>query len=130
MTEKLELYKCQICNNLVQVILNGEGELVCCGQTMEKLIPHQEENNELAEKHTPIIEQEGNNKFIRLKHHPMLPEHYIQFIIAHTEDKSHSYLKYLNPNEIAEFDITNLKGNIEALEYCNIHGLWRNKNDK
>ncbi|MBQ7764228.1 desulfoferrodoxin FeS4 iron-binding domain-containing protein [bacterium] len=130
MTEKLELYKCHICGNLVQVILNGAGELVCCGQNMELLIPqHENENAELTEKHTPKLEEENDKRFVRLKYHPMIPEHYIQFIEIYPKDKSRLYLKYLNPNEIAEFDITHFEENIEALEHCNIHGLWRNNND-
>ena len=91
MTEKLELYKCHICGNLVQVLLNGVGELVCCGQNMEHLEPHQEENNELAEKHVPRIEQEDGKRFVRLKYHPMIPEHYIQFIEIYPKDPK--YLK-------------------------------------
>ena len=127
MTEKLEIYKCHICGNLIQVILNGVGELVCCGQPMEHLIPHKEEGNELAEKHTPVIEQEENSRFVRLKSHPMIPEHYIQFIEVYPKDKSRLYLKYFNPNEPAEFEITHFEENMDALEYCNIHGLWINK---
>lgn len=126
MTEKLELYKCNICGNVVQVILNGVGELVCCGEPMLKLEAHQEDNSEMAEKHIPIIEEEDGKRFVRLKHHPMTEEHYIQFIEAYPKDKSKLYLKYLNPNDKAEFEITHLKENIEALELCNIHGLWKN----
>lgn len=129
MTEKLELYKCHICKNLVQVILNGIGDLHCCGQPMELLIPHMEENNELAEKHTPEIEIAENKRYVTLKHHPMTEEHYIQFIEVYPKDKSRLYLKYLTTNEKAEFDITHFEENIEALEHCNIHGLWRSKND-
>ena len=129
MTEKLELYKCKICGNLIQVILPGAGELVCCGEKMEKLIAHCEDNSELAEKHVPTIEQENENRFVRLKYHPMQNEHYIQFIEVFPEDKTSMHLKYLNPNESAEFEITHFEENIEALEHCNIHGLWRSKND-
>ena len=129
MTEKLELYKCHICGNLVQVLLNGVGELVCCGQNMELLVPHQEESSELAEKHIPKVLQEDDKRFVRLEYHPMLPEHYIQFIEVYPKDKSRLYLKYLNPNDSAEFDITHFEENIEALEHCNIHGLWRKNDD-
>ena len=129
MTEKLELYKCNICGNLVQVILNGMGDLVCCGKSMEHLIPHQEDNNQLAEKHTPMIESREDNRFVTLKYHPMIPEHYIQFIEVYPKDKSRMYLKYLNPNDVAEFDITHFEENIEAIEHCNIHGLWINKTE-
>lgn len=129
MTEKLELYKCHICGNLVQVILNGVGDLHCCGQPMELLLPNQEENNELAEKHRPEIEYIENKKYVTLKHHPMNEEHYIQFIEVYSKDKSKLCLKYLKPNEIAEFEITNFEEKFDALEYCNIHGLWRNNDD-
>ena len=129
MSEKLELYKCDICGNLVQVILSGEGELVCCGEPMKKLEAKFNENDELAEKHVPKIIAEEGKRFIRIDNHPMINEHYIQFIEAFPKDKSKIYLKYLNPNEKIEFDITNFEENIDAIEYCNIHGLWRSKND-
>ena len=126
MTEKLELYKCHICGNLVQVLLEGVGELVCCGESMELLHPHKEENSEMAEKHIPQIEECEKGRIVTLKHQPMIPEHYIQFMEVYPKDKSRLYLKYLNPNEPAEFDITHFEENIEALEFCNIHGLWSN----
>lgn len=129
MTEKLELYKCSICGNLIQVLLSGVGELVCCNQPMGKLCPKINEDNELSEKHIPVIEQENDKKFIRLTKHPMIPEHYIQFIEVFTKDKSKVYLKFLNPNDKAELEITNFEEDIDAIEYCNIHGLWRNNND-
>lgn len=127
MTKKLELYKCSICGNLVQVILNGEGELVCCGQPMEHIIPqHEGVNSQLAEKHTPVIEERDSERFVTLKYHPMIAEHYIQFIEVYPKDKSALHLKYLKPDDIAEFNITGLEEDIVALEMCNIHGLWRN----
>jgi len=129
MTEKLELYKCHVCGNLVQVLVNGIGELVCCGQNMENLVPKYEENNELAEKHVPIIEKDGDKRVVTLKHHPMVEEHYIQFIEVYPKDKSRLYLKFLEPNEAAEFDITHFEENIEVLENCNIHGLWKMKSE-
>ena len=124
-TEKLEIYKCNICGNTVQVLLNGMGELVCCGEPMEKL-EAQTENTELAEKHTPKIEKNEHHIMVTLKHHPMTKEHYIQFIQAYSEDKSKVYLKYLKPEDVAELDITDLGEKISAIELCNIHGLWRN----
>jgi superoxide reductase len=130
MTEKFDLYKCQVCGNTVQVLLPGDGELVCCSIPMTHLTPRTDENHELAEKHIPEIEMEDNGKFVRLKHHPMSEEHYIQFIEAYRQDKSCLHIKFLKPNEPAEFDISYLnKDKIEALEHCNIHGLWRSKND-
>lgn len=125
-TEKLQLYKCGICGNLVQVILGGAGELVCCGQPM--ILQHiQHDKSELGEKHAPVIEFKENEKFVLVKNHPMLPEHYIQFIEVYKKDKSQLHLKYFNPNEAAEFDITGLAEEMDAVEFCNIHGLWGGK---
>ena len=129
MTEKLEFYKCPICENLVQVILDGAGELVCCGETMEKLIPHHNDNDEISEKHIPQFEKQKDKNVITLKYHPMTNEHFIQFIEVYKKDKSRFCLKYLNPNENAEFDIHCPDDDIGAFEHCNIHGLWENKND-
>ena len=129
MTEKFDLYKCQVCGNVVQVLLNGVGQLVCCEQPMTNMVPREESGNELAEKHTPVIEQDENKRFVRLRMRPMTEEHYIQFIEVYTKDKKNLHLKFLEPNESAEFDITNFEKDLETLELCNIHGLWRGKND-
>ena len=128
MTEKLELYKCHNCGNLVQVLVNGIGELVCCGQNMENLVPKYEENNELAEKHVPIIEEENNRRIVTLKHHPMVEEHYIQFIEVISDDNKYVKRKYLTPEDkeaVLSFKCECKEG-IKARELCNIHGLWAN----
>ena len=69
MTEKLEIYKCNVCGNIIQVLINGVGELVCCNQAMNLLTARVESDNELAEKHTPAIDISEEGKFVRLKHH-------------------------------------------------------------
>ena len=125
MTEKFEIYKCHICGNVVQVLLNGIGELVCCGESMEHLSPQFKED-EIGEKHVPEFIEENNRKYIKLTKHPMTEEHYIQFIEAISEDKTELRLKYLYPNQIADFDITGFNSK-SALELCNIHNLWRSK---
>ena len=129
MTNKLELYKCHVCGNLTQIIIAGEGELICCGEPMENLQPHAHDNDELSEKHVPQIESFESKRYVTLKHHPMNEEHYIHFIEVYPKDKSELYLKFFNPNETPEADITHFEENINALEHCNIHGLWRNNND-
>ena len=128
-TKKLQLYKCNICGNLVQVLLNGVGELVCCEKPMELLTPRKEKGNELAEKHTPKVEKQDGKFIIKLNEHPMKPEHYIQFIEGISKDKKEIYLKYFEPNQPAEFEIKTPEINLDAIEYCNIHGLWRNIDD-
>ncbi len=123
MTNRLELYRCEICNNLIEVLVNGEGELVCCGEPM-KLLQAKGSADEGVEKHVPIID----NEEIRVGSvpHPMIDEHYIMFIEAISGDEVK--LKFLRPGEDAKMYI-NFKDHIKAREYCNIHGLWEAESD-
>ena len=125
--EKLDLYKCDICGNLVEVILNGSGELVCCGQPMKKM-EAQTQENAMMEKHVPIIVTlDDGTKEIRVGEvlHPMLPEHYIMFIQTVSKDKKYSYLKFLNPGEVPKMLLKAPEDDFIAREYCSIHGLWK-----
>lgn len=137
MSIKLGIYKCKICGNIVQVLVAGEGELVCCGEEME-FMEYKYEENEMGEKHIPEIEitHEGCEtgmcrevKYISVRKHPMANEHYIQFAEVYDEDKSELRVKFFKPDETAIYDITGFDKNLVAIELCNIHGLWRNKND-
>lgn len=128
-TEKLQIYKCKTCGNIVQVLIPAAGELVCCGQAMEvQKIQH--DNSELGEKHAPKIEFRENEKFVQVMSHPMAIEHYIQFIEVYNKDKTCMQLKYFKPMDTPEMNISHLPDNVEAIENCNIHGLWgEDKND-
>jgi len=121
MTQRLELYRCEICGNIVQIMHEGAGELVCCGQTMKKLEPHgiEEEKNE---KHVPVFIND-NEIQVGSEPHPMIEEHYIEFIQAVSEDKKCVETKFLEPNEEPKMHFCSNKNS--ALEYCNIHGLWK-----
>ena len=78
----------------------------------------------------PKIEFRENKKFVQVISHPMAMEHYIQFIEVYKKDKSELHLKYFKPNDVPEFDISYTDDDIEAVEHCNIHGLWgEDKND-
>ena len=133
MTKKLEMYRCSICGNIAQVLKEGSGNLVCCGQEMELLVPQYEEN-ELGEKHVPVIETESEGcetgmckraTKVKIKQHPMIQEHYIDFIEVYTKDKKEVRLKFFSPGEKPILDITDFYYDVNSLEYCNIHGLWR-----
>lgn len=124
MTVKLQIYKCNICGNLVQVLSEGDGSLVCCGQEME-LMPIQYDTNELGEKHTPKIEIKEGKKFVSVIGHPKSNEHYIQFIETYSKDKNELHLKFFYPNEIPEMESC-LEEGFSSVEYCNIHNLWGN----
>jgi len=126
MTIRLQIYKCNICGNLIQILQEGDGNLVCCGREME-LMPIQYDTNELGEKHTPKIEIKEGKMFVNVIGHPMTEEHYIQFIETYTKDKSEVHLKFFKPEEIPE-KIPGLsdKEGFNSIEFCNIHHLWGN----
>ena len=123
MTQKFQIYKCEICGNLIQVLLEGNGELVCCGKNMI-LQAIQHDTNELGEKHAPKYEQRNDETFVTVKSHPMVNEHYIQFIETYTKDKNEMHIKYFYPQETAEMNISHFTKEVESIEFCNIHRLW------
>ena len=128
MTEKFEMYKCNTCGNLVQVLLNGVGELVCCGEKMELIKSHNKENdNGMSEKHSPTITTiDENTKEVKVENHPMTDEHYIMFVEYWSQDKNNMQIQFFKPEEKAIMR-TNVKcNNPTAISYCNIHGLYTN----
>ena len=129
MTVKLQLYKCNICNNIAQILHEGEGELVCCGQVMELL--DAKNKDQMAEKHVPKFLANEQGDFIQVGEilHPMLEEHYIEFIQAISPDKTYMITKFLKPNEEPKMVINKSDNVNKAYEYCNIHGLWEGERD-
>ena len=123
MTEVGEIYKCNICGNIVEVLYTGIGELICCGEPMELLKEKADETGN--EKHVPVIEKTETGIKVKVGSipHPMEEKHYIEWIEIIADGIS--YRKFLKPGEKpeAEFEIKAEK--IEAREYCSIHGLWR-----
>lgn len=130
MTERLELYKCEVCGNTVQVILEGFGQLTCCGQPMLKMQPHQNDDN-MNEKHVPVFAKTEDGTEIRVgsQPHPSEDEHYIMFIESITNDKNRVTLQYIYPHQEAKMFVREQLDKSAALEYCNIHGLWEGKSD-
>lgn len=123
MTELNQIYKCNICGNIVEVIHPGMGQLVCCNEPMELL----KENTVDAskEKHVPVIEKTHNGFKVKIGSvpHPMTDEHYIEFIEILTDKKV--YRKYLKPGDAPEAEFEVKSNIISAREYCNLHGLWK-----
>lgn len=131
MTERLDLYKCNVCGNLVEVILAGAGELVCCGQPMELLQPHTSEP-EVGEKHIPVFtitDNDGLEIRVGATLHPMTEEHYIQFIETISNDKNHIELQYFAPSGQPIMLLQDRLGAKKARAFCNIHGLWEDEQD-
>jgi superoxide reductase len=118
MTELKEVYKCEICGNIVEVIRAGGGTLVCCGQPM-KLIKENTVEASL-EKHIPVIK--AKKVSVGSVAHPMISEHYIEWIEAQS-DKGEVAKVFLKPGEKPE--VTFSFKPIKARAYCNLHGLWK-----
>ncbi len=123
MAEKLQVYKCDVCGNIVEVVHGGQGELVCCGQTMKLMT----ENTVDAakEKHVPVIEKISGGFKVKVGEvaHPMEEKHYIEWIEVIADGKA--YRQFLNPGEAPEAVFMIEADNVTAREYCNIHGLWK-----
>lgn len=127
MTELIEIYKCSICGNIVEVIHTGKGDLVCCGQPMEKQNPKTEDAK--TEKHVPYIERTDTGILVKIgqnQDHPMEEKHYIEWIQLIADGKS--YRSFLKPGDKPQALFTIAADTLEAREYCNIHGLWKNTN--
>ena len=123
MAEKLEIYKCELCGNIVEVLHGGKGELVCCNQPMKLF----KENTVDAakEKHVPVVEKTADGFMVKVGEvaHPMEENHYIEWveIIADGE----AYRQFLKPGEAPEATFCIKADKVTAREYCNMHGLWK-----
>jgi superoxide reductase len=123
MTKMLQIYKCEVCGNMVEMIHEGVGELVCCGQPMKNFI----ENSVDAakEKHVPAIKLVADKIEVQIGsvEHPMEEKHYIEWIELVTENKA--YRKFLSPGEKPVASFCKPTGDFTVREYCNVHGLWK-----
>lgn len=125
MTEQNQIYKCNTCGNIVEVSHAGAGELVCCGQPMELL--KEKTEDEGMEKHVPVIEKTEKGFKVKVGSipHPMEEKHFIEWIEIIADDKV--YRTFLKPDLNPETEFCIKADNIEAREYCNVHGLWKSK---
>ena len=131
MTQLYQIYKCEVCGNVVEILHTGVGELVCCNQPMKLL----EENTEDAatEKHVPVIQelpanvcQGKDGVIIKIGEvdHSMNDDHYIEWIEIITEDGKRGK-RFLKPGESPQVEFYTRKKVVGARAYCNLHGLWK-----
>jgi superoxide reductase len=126
LTQIKQIYKCEICGNIIEVLHSGVGELVCCNQKMNL----QTENTTEAslEKHIPVIEKIGDNVFkvtVGSLEHPMDEDHYIEWIEVVADNKV--YKRYLKPLDKPQAIFKIVSEELTARAYCNKHGLWKIK---
>jgi superoxide reductase len=122
MTELLQVYKCEICGNIVEMLHAGDGELNCCGQAMKLF----KENTVDAakEKHVPVKEAVAGGLKVKVGAvpHPMEEKHYIEWVEITSGEKT--YKQFLKPGQAPEA-VFPVEGEWTAREYCNLHGLWK-----
>lgn len=123
MAELKQIYKCEVCGNIVEVVHAGMGTLVCCGKPMTLL--NENTVDASKEKHLPVIEKVDGGVMVKVGsvEHPMEEKHYIEWIEIHAGSKL--YRKYLKPGEKPEAFFKVDEEVDYAREYCNLHRLWR-----
>jgi superoxide reductase len=122
-TQRNQVYKCEKCGNIVEVVHAAGGSLVCCGEAMTLLVENT--TDAAQEKHVPVIETVGDKTKVSVGSvaHPMEEQHFIEMIELICDGQV--YRKYLNPGDAPEalFPVTG--DQLIAREYCNLHGLWK-----
>ena len=121
----IKFLRCNHCGNKVEMIYDSGVTPMCCGEPMQQIMPNTVDAAQ--EKHVPVIEIAGNKVTVSVGsvEHPMIVEHYIEWIVLHTQKGVQR--KHLTPNDkpVAVFYIGEDDSVIEAYEYCNLHGLWK-----
>lgn len=124
MAETKQIYKCEECGDMIEVIKEGCGNYSCHGQPMKLLVENT--TDAAKEKHVPVIEKiEGGFKVkIGSVAHPMEEKHYIEWIEI-TDERGRVYRQHLGPGQAPEALFNIDSGKVVAREHCNIHGLWK-----
>lgn len=118
-------YICKHCGNIITKVKDCGVPVVCCGEKMSEITPGTTDAS--MEKHIPVWTV--GNGVVSVKvgsvEHPMIPEHYIEWVSLQT--KQGSQMKQLQPNEKPEVFFALSEGDaVEAVyAYCNLHSLWK-----
>ena len=125
MTKLLQIYKCEVCGNMVEMVHESVGELVCCNKPMVLL--EEQTADAATEKHVPVVEVKGASIFAKVGSvaHPMEEKHYIEWIEIVSENGGRAYRKFLKPGVAPEAEFNKPDGKYTVREYCNVHGLWK-----
>ncbi|NQU13019.1 MAG: desulfoferrodoxin [Desulfobacteraceae bacterium] len=123
MAQKLEVYKCELCGNIVEVLHGGKGELVCCGKPM--VLQKENTVDAAKEKHVPVAEKTADGVTVKVGEvpHPMEEKHYIEWVEVVSDGKA--YLQFLEPGEAPEATFNIASDQVTVRAYCNLHGHWK-----
>jgi superoxide reductase len=121
--KQIQIYKCNICGNIVEVLHGGDGELVCCNEPMELLNERTADTGK--EKHVPVIEKTDGGYKVKVGGvpHPMEEKHYIEWIELLADGKA--YRQFLKPGAAPEAMFQMQASSVSAREHCSVHGLWK-----
>ncbi len=121
----MKFYVCAHCGNIITFVKDSGVPVVCCGEKMQEIIPGTVDA--AVEKHLPVVSVEGSKVTVQVGsvEHPMLPEHFIEWIVLETS--TGSQMKALTPGEKpqAVFALADGEKAVAAYAYCNLHGLWK-----
>ena len=123
MAERLQVYKCELCGNMAEILHGGGGTLVCCKEPMKL---YTENTVDAAkEKHVPVIEKTGSGFKVKVGSvsHPMEENHFIEWIEVIADGKA--YRQFLEPGGAPEATFDIKADQVTAREYCNLHGVWK-----
>ena len=125
MSKQLEVYKCESCAAIIEVMQGGEGDLVCCGKNMKLMVEGTSDG--AKEKHVPVVEKTPTGYKVKVGSvpHPMEEKHWIQWIELVADDIS--YTCFLHPGNAPEAEFCISGKNVYAREYCNLHGHWKSQ---
>ena len=123
MTKLHQVYKCEVCGNMVEMVHASAGELVCCNQPMKLCVENTSDG--AKEKHVPVVEKVNGGFKVKVGSvaHPMEEKHYIEWVELIADGKS--YKQFLKPGEAPEAFFKIDANKVTAREYCNLHGLWK-----
>ena len=121
----MKFYVCAHCGNIITIVKSSGVPVMCCGEKMQEIIPGTVDA--AVEKHLPVVSVEGSQVTVQVGsvEHPMLPEHFIEWIVLETS--TGSQMKALTPGEKpqAVFALADGEKAVAAYAYCNLHGLWK-----
>lgn len=122
---EMRFFRCAHCGQIIAIVKGTGVPVVCCGEKMQEIIPGTTDAS--LEKHVPVCEIENGIVHVKVGAvpHPMLPEHYIEWISLQT--KQGNQRKVLKPGDEPKADFAILEGDeVEAVfAYCNLHSLWK-----
>ncbi|MEW6220679.1 MAG: desulfoferrodoxin [Thermodesulfobacteriota bacterium] len=123
MNERHQVYRCEVCGNIVEMLHASDGELVCCGQPMKLMTENTVDAS--REKHVPVVEQVAGGFKVKVGSvpHPMEEKHFIQWIELLADGQA--LRQFLAPGQAPEAFFATSAKVVTAREYCNLHGLWR-----